>query len=303
MHASQAVAPGFDAADYFGYPRRQYNRLREMEAFLRRVGRAGSRAQRPGAAAPLSLGRDEPVRPPGRRPRAARAGRLLPRLPDDRGAGRGARARRRGPRPRRPSSRRRRTRRGGYRPRRQVKVAGHSGLQVTRSSDRGARLCDLRLCDFYSLPHAEPRKHRSQHLLHIHRPEQLVERQGRLAHVVGRQHRVATGRRDEGAPRPDASGALSRAVAVSLAGECRLQIGRERSGRRRSARPPLGADRPVPRPVTTETASAPSPGPFARSALVRTTRVRPGRRRSRPRPRRASRPASTQSSTRSAAAR
>jgi hypothetical protein len=37
VHASQAVAPGFDAADYFGYPKRQYNRLREMEAFLRRV--------------------------------------------------------------------------------------------------------------------------------------------------------------------------------------------------------------------------------------------------------------------------
>jgi predicted Zn-dependent protease DUF2268 len=37
VHAAQAVAPGFDAADYFGYPRRQYHRLREMEAFLRRV--------------------------------------------------------------------------------------------------------------------------------------------------------------------------------------------------------------------------------------------------------------------------
>ena len=37
VHAAQAVAPGFDAADYFGYPRRQYNRLREMESFLRRV--------------------------------------------------------------------------------------------------------------------------------------------------------------------------------------------------------------------------------------------------------------------------
>ncbi len=37
VHAAQAVAPGFDAADYFGYPRRQYNRLREMEAFLRRI--------------------------------------------------------------------------------------------------------------------------------------------------------------------------------------------------------------------------------------------------------------------------
>jgi uncharacterized protein YjaZ len=37
VHTAQAVAPGFDAADYFGYPRRQYNRLREMESFLRRA--------------------------------------------------------------------------------------------------------------------------------------------------------------------------------------------------------------------------------------------------------------------------
>jgi hypothetical protein len=31
------VAPGFDPANYVGYPRRQYRRLRELEAFLRRV--------------------------------------------------------------------------------------------------------------------------------------------------------------------------------------------------------------------------------------------------------------------------
>lgn len=37
VHAAQAVSPGFEAAHYFGYPRRQYHRLREMEAFLRRV--------------------------------------------------------------------------------------------------------------------------------------------------------------------------------------------------------------------------------------------------------------------------
>jgi hypothetical protein len=37
VHAAQAVAPGFDAADYFGYPRRQYHRLRELESFLRRA--------------------------------------------------------------------------------------------------------------------------------------------------------------------------------------------------------------------------------------------------------------------------
>ena len=37
VHASEAVAPGLDPANYFGYPRRQYRRLRELEAFLRRV--------------------------------------------------------------------------------------------------------------------------------------------------------------------------------------------------------------------------------------------------------------------------
>ena len=37
VHASQKVAPGFAPADYFGYPRRQYTRMRELEAFLRRA--------------------------------------------------------------------------------------------------------------------------------------------------------------------------------------------------------------------------------------------------------------------------
>jgi len=37
VHAAQAIASGFAAADYFGYARRQYHRLREMEAFLRRA--------------------------------------------------------------------------------------------------------------------------------------------------------------------------------------------------------------------------------------------------------------------------
>ena len=36
VHAAQAVVPGFDPADYFGYAKRQYHRLRELEAFLRR---------------------------------------------------------------------------------------------------------------------------------------------------------------------------------------------------------------------------------------------------------------------------
>jgi hypothetical protein len=37
VHASQAIAPGFVPANYFGYPKRQYNRLRELDSFLRRT--------------------------------------------------------------------------------------------------------------------------------------------------------------------------------------------------------------------------------------------------------------------------
>src|SRR5439155_1106698 len=35
--AAQAVAPGFEPWEYFGYTRRQYRRIRELDAFLRRV--------------------------------------------------------------------------------------------------------------------------------------------------------------------------------------------------------------------------------------------------------------------------
>ena len=35
--ASQAIAPGFEPWEYFGYTRRQYRRLRELDAFLRRA--------------------------------------------------------------------------------------------------------------------------------------------------------------------------------------------------------------------------------------------------------------------------
>jgi hypothetical protein len=37
VHASKQVAPGFDPADYLGCQRRQYQRMRELEAFLRRA--------------------------------------------------------------------------------------------------------------------------------------------------------------------------------------------------------------------------------------------------------------------------
>jgi hypothetical protein len=35
--AARAVAPGFEPWEYFGYTRRQYRRIRELDAFLRRV--------------------------------------------------------------------------------------------------------------------------------------------------------------------------------------------------------------------------------------------------------------------------
>jgi Predicted Zn-dependent protease (DUF2268) len=37
VHAAEQVAPGFDQSDYFGYPKRQFQRMRELEAFLRRA--------------------------------------------------------------------------------------------------------------------------------------------------------------------------------------------------------------------------------------------------------------------------
>lgn len=37
ISAAQAVAPGFEPWEYFGYNRRQYRRLRELDAFLRRA--------------------------------------------------------------------------------------------------------------------------------------------------------------------------------------------------------------------------------------------------------------------------
>jgi hypothetical protein len=37
VHASRQVAPGHELAEYFGYPKRQFQRLRELESFLRRA--------------------------------------------------------------------------------------------------------------------------------------------------------------------------------------------------------------------------------------------------------------------------
>ncbi len=37
VHAAQRAAPGFDLADYFGYPKRQFQRMRELDAFVRRA--------------------------------------------------------------------------------------------------------------------------------------------------------------------------------------------------------------------------------------------------------------------------
>ena len=37
VHASRLLAPGHDLSDYFGYPRRQFQRMRELEASIRRA--------------------------------------------------------------------------------------------------------------------------------------------------------------------------------------------------------------------------------------------------------------------------
>lgn len=37
VHAAERGAPGFDISDYFGYPKRQFQRMREMDALLRRA--------------------------------------------------------------------------------------------------------------------------------------------------------------------------------------------------------------------------------------------------------------------------
>ena len=37
VHASRLLAPGHDLSDYFGFPKRQFQRMREMEAFIRRA--------------------------------------------------------------------------------------------------------------------------------------------------------------------------------------------------------------------------------------------------------------------------
>ena len=87
VHAAQAVAPGFDAADYFGYPRRQYHRLREMESFLRRAVEPDLEQSGLGLRLRYLSGGMSPVGASGRRPGDPRALRLLPGLPDDRSAG------------------------------------------------------------------------------------------------------------------------------------------------------------------------------------------------------------------------
>ena len=87
VHAAQAVAPGFDAADYFGYPRRQYHRLREMEAFLRRAVEPDLDRSGLGLRLRYLSGGMSPSARLVERPRPPRARGLLPRLPDGRGAG------------------------------------------------------------------------------------------------------------------------------------------------------------------------------------------------------------------------
>ena len=166
VHAAQAVAPGFDAADYFGYPRRQYHRLREMEAFLRRVVEPDLEQSGLGLRLRyLSGGMSPTARLVGGRVIAGARG-ILPGVSDDakrwwRNGGWRPRCGRR-----RWSSRRRKTSPGGSRRRR-----------ATRES----RL----------LPHAEAGEHPIEDLLDVDRPDELVEGGRRFPDVVRHQHGVA----------------------------------------------------------------------------------------------------------------
>src|SRR5437879_12542837 len=51
--AAQAVAPGFEPWEYCGYTRRQYRRIRELDAFLRRT--VAPLLEHPGLGLPLRL--------------------------------------------------------------------------------------------------------------------------------------------------------------------------------------------------------------------------------------------------------
>ena len=295
VHAAQAIAPGFAAAEYFGYPRRQYHRLREMEAFLRRAGGAGAGAERARPAAPLSLWWDEPFRPPGRRARVAGAIRVLSGLPHDRGPGRAARARGVGPGlgARVPGG-------GGPGPGGAVGVGRHRVASATRVSSPEQRSSRFARDDMAHFPTQNP-----ANTFPSTSSTSTTPTSSSSARVASRTWWDTSTASPPGTRCSAASvqrgGRARERLAVALAPQRRLQI----PERDPIAEHPLGRRSPqrrrCPSPVTDETAS-PSAAPFARSRLVRTTKDArsPASAASSPS---SPRPDSTHSSTRSAAER
>jgi len=60
VHAAQGVAPGFDAADYFGYPAANITGYARWNRSFAGPS-TGFGAERSGPSAPVSLGRHEPL--------------------------------------------------------------------------------------------------------------------------------------------------------------------------------------------------------------------------------------------------
>jgi len=86
--AARAVAPGFEPWEYFGYTRRQYRRLRELDAYLRRVVTPELDTAGWGCGCVISR-RHERSGAPGGRQSPPRARGLLFGVPDDRELPRG----------------------------------------------------------------------------------------------------------------------------------------------------------------------------------------------------------------------
>ena len=257
VHAAQAVAPGFDAADYFGYPRRQYHRLREMEAFLRRVVEPDLEQSGLGLRLRyLSGGMSPSARLVGGRVIPERAGyylgyRMTEALVAERGIAEALRA---------------------------------PALDFQAAEARGAG--DPDGLGGPLLPHAEAGEHPVEHLLDVDRPDELVEGGRRFPDVVRREHRVGDARTGHGRtasavgvraahllerPRERRARPTERR-AMAGAGERRLEI-RERD--------PVGEDplrHRAPEPVESRPghrrhANPSSPARPSRSSLVRTRSV------------------------------
>ena len=221
MHAAQAVAPGFDAADYFGYPRRQYHRLREMEAFLRRVVEPDLEQSGLGLRLRyLSGGMSPTARLVGGRVLPERAGyylgyRMTEALVAERGLAEAVRA-----------------------PAQEFQAAEDvaRGIQTARrtASTRSSATSPRRSSQ---TPDPGPPRY----------PPPRRARRARSS-LPGRGARRAPRRPRRGDARSAPASALARPGqrgAVPRPGERRLQVGQRRSARRRPAPPPPGAARPA----------------------------------------------------------